>query len=58
MIVGAGLAGLMMAYLLERINVPYTVFERSAEVRPLGERRMQATNATPPLQPIYTRLQT
>ncbi|KAF9570595.1 hypothetical protein EC968_001670 [Mortierella alpina] len=36
MIVGAGLAGLMMAYLLERINVPYTVFERSAEVRPLG----------------------
>ncbi|KAF9948642.1 hypothetical protein BGZ70_002138 [Mortierella alpina] len=36
MIVGAGLAGLMMAYLLERIDVPYTVFERSAEVRPLG----------------------
>ncbi|KAG0199092.1 hypothetical protein BGX28_007567 [Mortierella sp. GBA30] len=36
MIVGAGLAGLMTALLLERINVPYSIYERAAEVRPLG----------------------
>ncbi|KAF9582727.1 hypothetical protein BGW38_010840, partial [Lunasporangiospora selenospora] len=37
MIVGSGLAGLMLAILLERIQVPYLVFERAAKVKPLGE---------------------
>ena len=36
MIVGAGLAGLMMGLLLDRINVPYSIYERAAEVKPLG----------------------
>ncbi|KAG0256547.1 hypothetical protein BG011_004437 [Mortierella polycephala] len=36
LIVGGGVAGLMMALLLERINVPYTIFERAIKVRPLG----------------------
>lgn len=36
MIVGAGLGGLMLAILLERMGVSYAVYERSAEVRPLG----------------------
>ncbi|KAI8350186.1 hypothetical protein B0O80DRAFT_489067 [Mortierella sp. GBAus27b] len=35
-IVGAGIGGLMLALLLERIHVPYRVFERAAEVKPLG----------------------
>lgn len=37
MIVGAGLGGVMLAILLERLNIPYLVFERSSEVRPLGK---------------------
>src|SRR5690554_4952694 len=36
LIVGGGVAGLMMALLLERINIPYTIFERAIKVRPLG----------------------
>ncbi|KAF9170400.1 hypothetical protein BGX20_009023 [Mortierella sp. AD010] len=36
MIVGAGLAGLLLAILLDRINVPYEIYERSEEIRPLG----------------------
>ncbi|KAG0231043.1 hypothetical protein BGX31_005655 [Mortierella sp. GBA43] len=35
-IVGAGLGGLMLAILLEQINVPYHVFERATKVKPLG----------------------
>lgn len=42
MIVGAGLGGVMLAILLERLNIPYMVFERSAEVRPLGKARNRA----------------
>ncbi|KAF9193304.1 hypothetical protein BGZ50_007564 [Haplosporangium sp. Z 11] len=36
LIVGGGVAGLMMGLLLERINIPYTIFERAVKVRPLG----------------------
>ncbi len=36
MIVGAGLGGLMMAALLEKAKIPYIVFERALEVKPLG----------------------
>ncbi|KAG0011460.1 hypothetical protein BGZ80_000672 [Entomortierella chlamydospora] len=36
MIVGAGLAGLFLAILLDRISVPYEIYERTEEVRPLG----------------------
>ncbi|KAF9354701.1 hypothetical protein BGX26_007464 [Mortierella sp. AD094] len=36
LIVGAGLAGLMLGTLFERINIPYHIFERASEVRPLG----------------------
>lgn len=37
LIAGAGLGGLMLAMLLERINVNYTVFERAPFVKPLGK---------------------
>ncbi|KAF9346090.1 hypothetical protein BGX26_002432, partial [Mortierella sp. AD094] len=36
LIIGAGIAGLTLAILLEQINVPYHIFERAAEVKPLG----------------------
>ncbi|KAF9128386.1 hypothetical protein BGW39_005110 [Mortierella sp. 14UC] len=36
LIVGAGLGGLMLGALLEKQDVPYTIFERSAVVKPLG----------------------
>ncbi|KAG0231042.1 hypothetical protein BGX31_005654 [Mortierella sp. GBA43] len=35
-IVGAGLGGLMMAILLERLHIPYHIFERATTVKPLG----------------------
>ncbi|KAF9090252.1 hypothetical protein BGX27_002300, partial [Mortierella sp. AM989] len=35
MIVGAGLSGLLLAILLEQINIPYHIFERAKELRPL-----------------------
>ncbi|KAG0359499.1 hypothetical protein BGZ54_009931 [Gamsiella multidivaricata] len=36
LIVGAGLGGLTLAMLLERINIPYHIFERATELKPLG----------------------
>jgi 2-polyprenyl-6-methoxyphenol hydroxylase-like FAD-dependent oxidoreductase len=36
LIVGAGLAGLMLGMLLERIDVPYQIYERAPTVKPLG----------------------
>ncbi|KAF9161709.1 hypothetical protein BGX21_002052 [Mortierella sp. AD011] len=36
LIVGAGIAGLTLAILLEQINIPYQIFERAAEVKSLG----------------------
>lgn len=36
LIVGAGLGGLFLGALLEKANVPYTIFERAAVVKPLG----------------------
>lgn len=36
LIVGAGLAGLYLGLLLETAGIPYEIFERIAEVKPLG----------------------
>ncbi|OAQ29963.1 FAD/NAD(P)-binding domain-containing protein [Linnemannia elongata AG-77] len=36
LIIGAGLAGITLAMLLERTNIPYEIFERAAAVKPLG----------------------
>lgn len=35
-IVGAGLAGLTLAILLEKANIEYLIFEKASEVKPLG----------------------
>lgn len=37
LIIGAGLAGITLAMLLERTNIPYEIFERAAAVKPLGK---------------------
>lgn len=36
LIVGAGLAGLYLGLLLETAGIPYEIFERVAEIKPLG----------------------
>lgn len=36
-IVGGGLGGLLLAVILEQVGIPYTVFERSSEMKPLGK---------------------
>lgn len=36
LIVGAGLGGLMLGALLEKADIPYAIFERTAVVKPLG----------------------
>lgn len=35
-IVGAGLGGLMLAALLERVDIPYLILERATSFKPLG----------------------
>ncbi|KAF9536819.1 hypothetical protein EC957_009601 [Mortierella hygrophila] len=36
MIVGAGLAGLLLGILLDKAGIPYDIYERAKEVKPLG----------------------
>lgn len=36
LISGAGLAGLFLGILLERAGIPYDIYERAAEIKPLG----------------------
>jgi len=36
LIAGAGVAGLFLGILLEKAGIPYEIFERSAEIKPLG----------------------
>lgn len=36
MIVGAGLAGLLLGILLDKAGIPYQIYERAKEVKPLG----------------------
>jgi monoamine oxidase len=37
LIAGAGLGGLFLGMPLEKAGIPYEIFERSAEIRPLGK---------------------
>ncbi|KAG0226925.1 hypothetical protein BGX31_007146 [Mortierella sp. GBA43] len=52
MIVGGGLGGLMLGSLLERINVPYHIFERATELRNLGS----IMTLGPTILPVFEQL--
>lgn len=52
LIVGAGLGGLFLGALLEKANIPYSIFERAAVVKPLGS----AMTVGPALLPIFQQL--
>ncbi|KAG0262252.1 hypothetical protein BG011_000158 [Mortierella polycephala] len=47
MIAGAGLGGILLGVLLERIGIPYQIFERSASLRPLGSAMGFGANILP-----------
>lgn len=47
MIVGAGLGGLMLGTLFERIRVPYHIYERSTESRAMGAAMTLSGNVLP-----------
>ncbi|KAG0373720.1 hypothetical protein BGX24_011329 [Mortierella sp. AD032] len=47
LIVGAGLGGLMLGALLEKADIPYAIFERTAEVKPLGSALLIGPNMIP-----------
>ncbi|KAG0199308.1 hypothetical protein BGX33_011733 [Mortierella sp. NVP41] len=52
LIVGAGLGGLFLGALLERIDVPYTIFERTSTIKPLGS----ALSVGPPVLAMFEQL--
>ncbi|KAF9924758.1 hypothetical protein BGZ65_008150, partial [Modicella reniformis] len=52
LIVGAGLAGLMLALLLERVDVPYHIYERASAVKALGS----AMALGPSILPVFEQL--
>ncbi|KAF9921038.1 hypothetical protein FBU30_008969, partial [Linnemannia zychae] len=52
LIVGAGLGGLLLGALLERASIPYTIFERSPTVQPLGSGLLLG----PTLMPLFEQL--
>lgn len=43
LIAGAGIGGLTLAVLLTKAGIPYQVFEKSYEVKPLGENSISVT---------------
>ncbi|KAF9106587.1 hypothetical protein BGX27_009104, partial [Mortierella sp. AM989] len=47
LIVGGGIGGLMLATLLERINITYHIFERASELRSLGSAMTLGANILP-----------
>ncbi|KAF8978192.1 hypothetical protein BGZ46_006730, partial [Entomortierella lignicola] len=60
LIVGAGLAGLLLGQLLDRQGVSYEIFERSASVKPLGSMMSLTPNILPALEQLglYEELKT
>lgn len=51
-IVGAGLGGLMLAALLERVDIPYLILERATSFKPLGS----AMSLGGQVLPVFTQL--
>lgn len=42
LIVGAGIGGLMLGNILQKGGIPYDIYERSKEVKPLGKEKMRS----------------
>ncbi|KAF9897786.1 hypothetical protein BX616_004986, partial [Lobosporangium transversale] len=47
LIVGAGIAGLTLAILLEKAGVPYQIYDRMTEIKPLGSALSLVANVAP-----------
>ncbi|KAF8941151.1 hypothetical protein EDD21DRAFT_363021 [Dissophora ornata] len=47
LIVGAGIGGLTLAVLLQRAGIRYEIYERAAEIRPLGSALILGANVLP-----------
>ncbi|KAH7041662.1 hypothetical protein BKA57DRAFT_472403 [Linnemannia elongata] len=52
LIVGAGLGGVMLGALLEKANIPYTIFERAPNVKPLGSALSVGGNLLPAFEQL------
>ncbi|KAK3839486.1 MAG: hypothetical protein JOS17DRAFT_729270 [Linnemannia elongata] len=52
LIAGAGLAGLFLGNLLERAGIPYEIFERTAEIKPLGAIMCLSPNILPAFEQL------
>ncbi|KAG0282406.1 hypothetical protein BGZ96_000517 [Linnemannia gamsii] len=52
LIAGAGLGGLFLGILLERANIPFEIFERSTEMRPLGSIMCLSPNILPAFEQL------
>ncbi|KAG0293463.1 hypothetical protein BGZ96_002805 [Linnemannia gamsii] len=52
LIAGAGLGGLFLGILLENSGIPYEIFERSAEIRPLGSIMCLSPNILPAFEQL------
>ncbi|KAF9119115.1 hypothetical protein BGW39_000562, partial [Mortierella sp. 14UC] len=52
LIAGAGLAGLFLGILLEKAGIPYDIFERAAEIKPLGAIMCLTPNILPAFEQL------
>ncbi|KAF9114753.1 hypothetical protein BGX30_006492, partial [Mortierella sp. GBA39] len=52
LIAGAGLAGLFLGILLEKAGIPYEIFERTSEIKPLGSILFLSPNILPAFEQL------
>ncbi|KAF8975403.1 hypothetical protein BGZ46_009148 [Entomortierella lignicola] len=52
LIIGAGIGGLILAMLLEQVDIPYHIFERASEVKQLGSAMALTAGTFPALEQI------